>query len=169
MDAIAVVSDLFSRGRDVFKMIDALTLDELHEPPAPSIAWQVWRMGRSLDHNFSPLLKRDQLWITDSWHQRFDLPADDKDFQPGFPPANDLVTSFRVADKQQLADYFDATYALVTEYLATLTPDDLDTEIDAHRYATPPTIGIRLVSVGSSISHSAGAIRYRNWMAGRKI
>jgi hypothetical protein len=168
MDAIAVVSDLFSRGRDVFKMIDALTLAELHEPPVPSIAWQVWRMGRSLDHNFSPLLKRDQLWITSAWHQRFDLLADDKDFQPGFPPANELVTSFHVADKQLLVDYFDATYALVTEYLATLTPADLDTEIDADRYATPPTIGIRLVSVGASIAHSAGAIRYRNWMAGRK-
>ena len=168
MDAIAVVSDLFSRGRDVFKMIDALTLAELHEPPVPSIAWQVWRMGRSLDHNFSPLLKRDQLWITSAWHQRYDLLADDKDFQPGFPPANELVTSFHVADKQLLVDYFDATYALVTEYLATLTPADLDTEIDADRYATPPTIGIRLVSVGASIAHSAGAIRYRNWMAGRK-
>jgi len=167
MDAITVISDLFSRGRDVFKMIEPFTLDALHEPPAPSIAWQVWRMARSLDHNLSLLLDREQIWINAAWHQRFDLPAADRDFQPGFPPKNDLVTSFRVTDKQLLVDYFDATYALVTEYLAGLTPADLDTEIDHDRYPTPPTIGIRLVSVGTSLAHSVGTVRYRNWMVGR--
>ena len=104
-----------------------------------------------------------------AWHQRFELPADVRDFQPGFPPKNDLATSFRVTDKQLLVDYFDATYALVTEYLAGLTPADLDTESDHDRYPTPPTIGIRLVSVGTSLAHSVGTIRYRNWMAGRSI
>lgn len=167
MDALKVMSDLFSRGRDVFKMIEPLTLDDLHEPPTPSIAWQVWRMARSLDHNLSPLLGRDQIWITAAWHQRFDLSADARDFQPGFPPVNDLVTTFHVDNKQLLVDYFDATYSLVAEYLGGLTPADLDTEIDHDRYPTPPTIGIRLVSVGTSLAHSVGTVRYRNWMAGR--
>ena len=168
MNAIAVIADLFSRGRDVFTMIDGLSDDELHEGPAPSIAWQVWRMARSLDHNLSPLLGRSQLWTTDGWHERFGMPADERDFQPGFPPASDLVTTFRATDRKLLAAYFDATHALVTEYLASITEDDLDTEIDHDRYPTPPTIGIRLVSVGTSMAHSAGAVRYRNWMAGRK-
>jgi hypothetical protein len=163
MDSIAVIEDLFSRGNDVIKMIDGLSDDALHAAPAPSIAWQVWRMGRSIDYNISPLLGRSQLWTDAGWHDRFGMPADPKDFQPGFPPPNDLVSSFRAPSAALLIDYLAATQALVTEYLRTLTPVDLDTEIDAGRYGYPVTTSIRLISVGVSLAQSSGAIRYRLW------
>jgi hypothetical protein len=165
MESIAVIEDLFSRGREVIKMIDGLSDDVLHASPAPSIAWQVWRMGRSLDYNISPLLDREQLWTDAGWHERFGMAADPKDFQPGFPPPDEIVSTFRAPSAALLVEYLDATLGLVRDYIATLTSADLDTEIDVGRYANPVTIAIRLVSVGVSLAQSTGAIRYRLWMA----
>jgi hypothetical protein len=164
MDSIAVIEDLFSRGEEAIKMIDDLSTDALHASPAPSIAWQVWRMGRSVDYNISPLLGQSQLWIDGGWHQQFGMAADPKDFQPGFPPPGDIVSTFRAPSAELLVDYLRATLGLVREYLSTLTAVDLETEIDAGRYPYPVSIGVRLVSVGVSLSQSAGVIRYRLWM-----
>jgi hypothetical protein len=164
MDSIAVIEDLFSRGREAIKMIENLSDDALHAGPAPSVAWQVWRMGRSLDYNISPLLEREQLWTDAGWHERFGMVADPKDFQPGFPPPNEIVSTFRAPSIALLAEYLQATLGLVAELLATLSADDLDREIDAGRYAYPVTLSIRLVSVGVSLAQSTGAIRYRLWL-----
>ena len=165
MDSIEVLRDLYSRGREGVAMIDGLSDDELYAEPLPSIGWQLWRMGRSLDYNLSGLTGADQLWIAEGWHAKFGLEPDPRDFLPGFPPPNDLVRGFRAPTKQLLADYFDATYTIAQTYIASLAPADLDREIDADRYPTRPTIGIRLVSVGVSLSQSTGDIRYRLWMA----
>lgn len=165
MENIAVIEDLFGRGRDAIKMIDGLSDEALHAGPAPSIAWHVWRMGRSIDYNISPLLERNQLWTDAGWHDRFGMTADPRDFQPGFPPPNEIVESFRAPSAALLVEYLEANLALVAEYLSTLTASDLDTEIDAGRYAYPVTIAIRLVSVGVSLAQSTGVIRYRLWMA----
>ena len=148
-------------------MIDGLSDDDLYAEPLPSIGWQIWRMGRSLDHNITGLIGIGQLWIADGWHAKFGLDPDPKDFAPGFPPPNDIVRTFRAPAKQLLVDYFDATYDMAQTYIAALAPADLDREIDADRYPTPPTVGIRLVSVGVSLSQSVGDIRYRLWIAGR--
>lgn len=164
MESIAVIEDLFSRGGEAIKMIGGLSDDALYAAPAPSIAWQVWRMGRSVDYNISPLLGREQLWTNSGWHERFGMAADPKDFQPGFPPPNEIVSTFRAPNAEVLGEYLRATLSLVGDYLATLGSADLDTEIDAGRYASPVTIGIRLVSVGVSLAQSTGAIRYRLWM-----
>jgi hypothetical protein len=165
MDSIQVLQDLYSRGKEGLGMIDGLTDDVLYAEPLPSIGWQIWRMGRSLDHNISGLIGADQVWIADSWHAKFGMEPDAKDFAPGFPPPNDIVRTFRAPSKQLLVDYFDTTYSIAQTYIAGLVPEDLDREIDHDRYATPPTIGIRLVSVGVSLSQSAGDIRYRLWIA----
>jgi hypothetical protein len=164
MGSIAVIEDLLSRGRESIKMLDGLSGETLYAAPALSIAWQVWRMGRSVDYNISPLLGRQQLWTDTGWHERFGMEPDPKDFQPGFPPPNDIVSTFRAPSADLLGDYLLDALDLASEYLATLTVADLDREIDAGRYANPVTIGIRLVSVGVSLAQSAGAIRYRLWM-----
>jgi hypothetical protein len=147
-------------------MIEGLSDDNLCAEPLPSIGWQIWRMGRSVDFNMSGLIGAEQLWLADEWHARFGLDPDPRDFLPGFPPPNDLVRTFRAPAKQLLVDYFDAAYALALRYVYGLAPTDLDYEIDGDRYSSPPTIGIRLVSVGVSLAQSIGDIRYRLWMAG---
>ena len=165
MNALTVIEDLFSRGREIVGMVEGLSDERLDEAPHPSIAWQVWRMGRSLDYNMSPLLGREQLWLAGGWHERFGLPPNPRDFQPGFPPPTDLVRTFHAPSTGLLIEYFNATFGLVGEYLATLTDDDLDSEIDQGRYRTRVTIGIRLVSVGVSLAQSVGDVRYRLWVA----
>ena len=166
MHAIAAIEDLFSRGREIEKLIEGLPDDRLYQPPYPSVGWQVWRMGRALDYNMSPLLGREQKWLADGWHARFGMAADPRDFGPGFPkPANDIVRTFRAPSVGLLLEYFNACHGMVGEYLGTIGDDDLDTEIDAGRYATKVTIGIRLVSVGVSLAQSVGDVRYRLWVA----
>jgi len=165
MDAIAAIKDLFSRGEETIYLVDSISDEVLNASPTPSIAWQLWRMGRSVDYNISPLLNRGQLWIDGGWHQRFGMAADPKDFQPGFPPPGDLVSTFIAPSGTLLVDYLRSSLDLVGEYLSTLSSVELDQEIDIGRYADPVTVGIRLVSAGVSLCQSAGAIRYRLWVA----
>ena len=163
MNAIEVLKDLYSRGKEGVAMITDLADDVLYDEPFPSIGWQVWRMGRSLDYNVSGLLGTGQLWVEGHWHAKFNLEPDPKDFLPGFPPPNVMVRTFRAPSKQLLIDYFDAVYAVAQSYIASLEEADLDREIDHDRYLVAPTVGIRLVSVGVALSQSTGDIRFRLW------
>ena len=165
MDAITVIKDLFSRGEETIDLVESISDKVLNASPTPSIAWQLWRMGRSVDYNISPLLNRGQLWIDGGWHQQFGMAADPKDFQPGFPPPGEIVSTFTAPQGTLLADYLRSSLDLVREYLFTLNSVELDKEIDTGRFADPVTVGIRLVSVGVSLCQSAGAIRYRLWVA----
>ena len=168
MDAVGVLRDLFERSREAISVVPALSDDELYAEPIPSIAWCAWRMGRSIDYNVSGLMGEEQMWTADGWAARFGMPPEPRDFLPGFPPPNETVRTFRAPSGQALYDCFEATLKRTYAYLGTLTPADLDRELDGPRLDPRPTVSVRLVSVAVSAAQASGPIRYRLWMAGKR-
>ena len=167
MQATGVLQDIFSRSREAVGQITGLADEELYAEPIPTIGWYVWRMGRTLDANVSGLMGVDQLWLAAGWHERFGMSPDPTDFLPGFPPPNEIVSTFRAPNVRMLLDYFDAAYDRTTGYLGTLSASDLDRELDEPRFTPRPTVNVRLVSVSVALAQATGPIRYRLWMAGK--
>ena len=165
MDARGVLEDLFQRGRDGLVPVVGLPNEQLYAEPLPSIGWYAWRMGRTLDHNITGLLETDQLWVSDGWHERFDMAPNTKDFLPGFPPPDEVVRTFRAPSSQLLLDYYDAVHERTKAYLATLSAEDFDRVLDEQRPDPRPTVSVRLVSVAVAIAQSSGMVRYRMWLA----
>ena len=63
-------------------------------------------------------------------------------------------------------DSFGAAYALALRFVDGLAPTDLNYEIDWDHYSTPPTIGIRLVSVRVSLAKvSVISVTGFGWLA----
>lgn len=74
MESAALVLDALGRVRDMVRAaLKDLSPKELLAPPKPHIAWLVWHLSRVKDTNFSGLLERQQLWIADGWHARFNM------------------------------------------------------------------------------------------------
>src|SRR5512135_593160 len=119
MEAAGLVLDALGRVRDmVCAALKDLTPEEILSPPKPHIAWLVWHIARVQDANFSGLLDRPQLWITDGWHQRFDMPPDPKDYGSGHRQSPEQVDAFTVTDKRLLLDYHDAVFEQTRGYLS---------------------------------------------------
>lgn len=165
MEATDILRDIFGRSRKAIAPLLELSDAELYVEPLPSIAWHAWRMGRLLDYNISGLMQTGQLWTDEHWHLRFDMGPELEDFLPGFPPPNDIVWTFHSASAQLLLDYFDAAFERTMGYIATLSAADLDRVLGEPQYGTPPTVSVRLVSVGVALAQSSGPIRYRLWFA----
>jgi hypothetical protein len=70
------------------------------------------------------------------------------------------VAALKVPDASLSLGYADAVYERSKQYLATVTSDDLDKEINEPQYNPLPTIGVRLVSIVSDNTQHAGQVMY---------
>jgi len=59
-----------------------------------------------------------------------------------------------------LLDYYDTVYERSKTYLATVTPQELDRELNEPRYQPLPTVAVRLVSIITSDIQICGQILY---------
>jgi hypothetical protein len=68
MQSAGLVLDALGRVCEMVReALKDLSPEELLSPPKPHIAWLVWHLSRVQAANFSGLLERPQLWITDGW------------------------------------------------------------------------------------------------------
>lgn len=153
--------DALTRVRDVVRsLVSDLSPEELLASPKPHIAWLVWHIARVQDANFSGLLGSEQIWIANSWHARFNMPPDAKDYGSGHRHTPEQVDAFTVSDKELLLAYLDAVFDRTKAYLATLSNEDLARELDEPQYQPLPTLGVRLVSVINCNTRHVGQIDY---------
>ena len=103
------------------------------------------------------LAGRPQAWNEERWHERFGMPAEN-DIGTGWSP--ERVAGFWVESADVLLEYHRAVLARSKEYLATVTPDDLDRMLDEPQWDPRPTVGVRLVSVISDNTQHVGQIAY---------
>lgn len=161
MEAAGLVADALGRVREMVReALKDLSAEELLAPPRPHIAWLAWHIARVQDANFSGLMGRPQLWISDGWHARFDMPPDPKDYGSGHRQTRAQVEAFQVTDKALLLDYLDAVFAQTKSYLATVSNADLNRVLDEPQYQPLPTLSIRLASVINCNTRHAGQIEY---------
>jgi hypothetical protein len=124
MESAGLVLDALGRVRDMVRAnLKDLSREELFAPPKPHIAWLAWHIARVQDANFSGLMECPQLWISDGWYARFNMPPDPKDYGSGHRQTPAQVEAFTVNDKRLLLDYLDAVFARTKSYLSTINPN----------------------------------------------
>jgi len=127
MEAAGLVLDALGRVRQMVReALKDLTPAEMLSPPKPHIAWLTGHIARVQDVNFSDLLERPQLWLTDGWHRRFNMPPDPRGCGSGHRQTREQVSAFTVTDKALLLACHDAVFAQTKDYLSTVTNADLN-------------------------------------------
>lgn len=170
MNHAELLTDAFGRVKEnVHAAVDGLTPEELAErldPGGNSVAWLVWHLTRVQDDHVAEVAGRDQLWMSDGWRERFDLPLPAA--ATGFGHSPSQVAKVRVADAALLTGYYDAVHDATLGYVAGLSQADLDRVVD-ERWDPPVTLGVRLVSViDDDIQHAGQAAFLRGTLLRRR-
>lgn len=157
MNTAELLLDAFGRVREsVHDVVDGLSPDQLAarlDAEANSIAWLVWHLTRVQDDHIAGVAGTKQVWTSDGWAERFDLP-----FSPssiGYGHDSDDVAAVRVGSAELLTGYYEAVHEATLRYVGGLTDDDLDRVVD-RGWDPPVTLGVRLVSVVNDDTQHVG-------------
>ncbi|MGH9007995.1 MAG: mycothiol transferase [Acidimicrobiales bacterium] len=162
MNGPAVLLEGLSRiGEMLHGAVEGLSDEQLlHGPDDRSnpIVWLAWHLTRIQDDHVAGVAGTEQVWISEGWAERFDLPLPVSDHGYGHTPEE--VASVR-AGAESLLGYYDAVEKATVAYMKGLTDDDLDRVVDT-RWNPPVTLGVRLVSVlNDDTAHAAQAAYLR--------
>lgn len=163
MDANALLTDAFSRVRDLTRQV-AEGLDQsalLWRPDADAnpIGWLLWHLTRVQDDHLAEIGAREQVWHEEGWHARFGLEAGDDDI--GYGHTSDQVARIRPESASVCVGYQDAVAERTLEIVAGLDDARFERIID-RSFDPPVTAGVRVVSViGDTMAHlgQAGYVR----------
>ncbi len=160
MDGVEVLQDLFGRiGPAVHSAVegaDDAALVARIGPEANTLAWLAWHIARCEDAQVADAVGVEEVWTSQGWARRFDLPFDDAAIGYGQTPAE--VGQVRVGT-ELLLGYLDAVRQASTALFAGLGDSDLDGVVD-RRWDPPVTLGVRLVSVAGDCFEHAGQAAY---------
>jgi hypothetical protein len=117
----------------------------------------VWHLTRVEDGQIADLMGEPDLWTRDGWHRKFDRAADHEDSGYGHTPRQ--VAAFRSPSAKVQLDYLRATTERTKQYLASLSPSDLDRVLDEPG-PDPATVGVRLLSILADCHQHAGEAAY---------
>jgi len=155
-----LLTEAFSRVPEtVERAVSGLSTDQLASRPATganTIAWLVWHIARGQDAQVAALAGTEQAWTADGWYDRFDLPFPAEAL--GYGMSRDDVGRVR-ASADLLLGYLGAVHERTVAYLSTLSPEDLETVVDAE-WDPPVTVGVRLVSILDDCVQHAGQAGY---------
>ncbi|MCU1532190.1 MAG: hypothetical protein JWO49_1761 [Arthrobacter sp.] len=160
MKSNELLLDAFGRIRDtVADALEDVDDESLVRRPAGSgnsIAWLIWHLSRVEDAQVASAAGREQVWTSQGFAGRFDLPLPERDTGYGHSTADvDAVQ----APPQLLLDYYDAVHRQTVEFLKTLGDEDFDRIID-NSWDPPVTLGVRLVSTIADCLQHVGQAAY---------
>lgn len=143
-----ILSDAFGRIQQlVTQTVSGLDAEQLQfrlDGRSNSIGWLVWHLSRVQDDHLADAAGTAQVWTSEGWYDRFDLPFDRE--ATGYGQDSDAVAAVRVESGELLVEYHDAVYQQTMEYVSRLTEADLGRVVD-ESWDPPVTLGTRLVSV----------------------
>lgn len=149
--------DAFGRIREVVhEAVEGLEPEDLAErldPGANSIAWLVWHLTRIQDDHIADAAEMEQVWVSEGWPDRFDLPFSQS--ATGYGHSRRDVGGLEGVTGDLLLEYHDAVQDRTIEYLSTLKDKDYDRVVD-DSWTPAVTLGIRLISVISDDLQHAG-------------
>ena len=156
----ALLRDAFTRLIEhVERLTDGLTDEVAFFRPtanANSISWLIWHSARQHDLQLADIADTEQVWLRDGWVDRFglDLPRD----AMGYGDGPDEVARVR-ASADLLAGYYHGVHKATLEYIASVTPEELNRVVDDH-WDPPVTAGVRLVSIVDDSAQHLGQAAY---------
>ncbi len=161
MDVAAVYLEAYSRIIQVVERVltdlQPAALTWQPEPGSNSIAWLVWHLTRVQDDHVSELAGTQQQWVVGAFATRFGLDA--STVETGYGHSPQQVKAVQPESVDVVAEYHRRVIDTSIEFLATVSPADLDRVIDTS-YEPPVTVGVRLVSVLSDNLQHAGQAAY---------
>jgi len=124
-----------------------------------SIAWIMWHMNRVLDTFVNVRFQsKPQVWITDSWYQKFGMTDDEANRGGGWTAQQ--VVEWASPSKDVLVGYADAVKASAKEYLGSLTDADLEVVKVIPPAADPRSVGDAMeIMIFDNLAHG-GQIAY---------
>ncbi|MFC2060072.1 DinB family protein [Chloroflexota bacterium] len=159
MECWQLIVDTYERSSQALeRALEGLTQDDLNQQPNPdsnSMGWIVWHLTRIQDRAIADLTGEEQLWIKDTWHSKFNRPADPQDVGVRHMPED--LAAFKSPDVQTLLAYHQAVLQVSKRYISNLSQTDLDRWLGHPRYAT---VGARLVVLISENLQHAGQVAY---------
>jgi hypothetical protein len=157
MTSAELLVDAFGRIREVVhQVVDGLTPEQLAfrvDPKANSIAWLVWHLTRIQDDHLADAARSEQVWTSQGWVKRFELPFDPLD--TGYGHRADEVAAVQMDSGELLVGYYDAVHQQTTRYVERLGDADLGRIVD-RSWDPPVSLGVRLVSVIADDLQHAG-------------
>ncbi len=171
MDHRDILIDAARRPVDSARQVlEGIGADALHQMPDgehSSIAWLVWHAARQQDAQIADMSDAGQVWQAQGWVERFGL---DRPVEAtGFGDSPSEVAKVRVGDPVVLSGYLEAVVARVIDYVAQLSPTDLDDIVD-ERWVPPVTRGVRIVStIDDAVAHVGQAAYLRGLLANWRI
>lgn len=158
MTSAELLADSFARIREVVHHVLAgLTSEQLTarvDSEANSIGWLIWHLTRIQDDHVAGVAGTEQVWMSEGWVDRFNLPLEPSDH--GYGHSSEQVAMV-VVDADPLRQYYDAVHDATLAFVAGLTDADLDRVVD-DRWDPPVTLGVRLVSViHDDVTHTGQA------------
>jgi hypothetical protein len=133
-------------------------LDWQPRPGTNPLGWTVWHLTRVQDAQIADLMGEADLWTRDGWHQKFGRPPDHDD--SGYGHTAEQVRAFRSPSAKVQLDYLRAVTDRTKRYVASLTPAELDRELDESWQDSPPTVAVRIVSIVADCHQHAGEASY---------
>lgn len=160
MKANELLLDAFGRIREAVAAVVEGTDDEaLTRRPTGngnSIAWLLWHLGRVEDAQVGSAAGLEQVWTSQGFVGRFNLPLPVRDTGYGHSASN--VDAVRAAP-ELLLEYYDAVHRQTVEFLESLGAEDFDRVVDK-RWDPPVTLGVRLVSTIADCLQHVGQAAY---------
>ncbi|MGC5003604.1 mycothiol transferase [Streptomyces sp. DT203] len=148
MNSADLLTDAFTRIQEaVHSAVEGLSVDDLHvrlDDGANSIAWLVWHLTRIQDDHVSDAAGVQQVWFSQDWASRFDLPFDKG--ATGYGQSSKQVAAVRVGSPELLLGYYDGVHEQSVEFIRGLHPRSLERIVD-ETWSPPVTLGVRLISV----------------------
>lgn len=156
----AILLDGFSRVRDELpELIRGLSSDQLlwrADGGANSIGWLAWHLTRVQDDHMAEVGDLDQVWQTQDFAARAELPYDEG--ATGYGQSGADVAAFSITDPDLLIAYQAAVFELTSRVLDGLDSDaDYERIID-RRWDPPVTVAVRIASVLNDITQHLGQI-----------
>ena len=157
-----ILHDAFKRSTQIFeRVLPNLSQEVIDKQPAPgcnSIGWLAWHASRIQDAQIAALKGSEQLWLADGWATRYGRDASPQD--TGFGHSDAEVNSFRSPVLEIVLGYNRAVLKQTEDYISTVEEKTLSVVVDAHRFDSPPTIAVRLVSIATDCTIHAGQAAY---------
>jgi hypothetical protein len=160
MKSNELLLDAFGRIREtVAATLEGVDAEFLGRRPAGSgnsMAWLIWHLGRVEDAQVASAAGLEQVWTSQGFAGRFDLPLPERD--TGYGHSSAQVDAVQ-APPELLAEYYDAVHRQTVEFVKTLGDGDFDRIVDT-RWNPPVTLGVRLISTIADCLQHIGQAAY---------
>ncbi len=154
-----VLDTLKTVDQGINRSVDGLSYHEVIWRPGPqsnSIGHILFHIARFEDSAIQSRIQgRPEIWETENWHQRLNLPVK----ASGHGYSLETLAAFVVPELKDLLAYLGAARAKTSDYLKSIQPAELDRIIGSPRYGDRPVRAL----IGRLLIHAAehaGEIAY---------